>query len=77
MNMTWSKTTDYELRDIYGTRLLENFSLLERDIYGTRLLKFTLVRDSEEIEDRAKIFAEPFFGRSWNNKIEPYNHLKY
>ena len=26
-NMTWNKMTDYELRDIYGTRLLENFSL--------------------------------------------------
>ena len=60
--------TYYELRDIYGTKLLENFPLLKSELESNPYLeavalKFTLIWDSEEIEDRTKIFAKPLFGR--------------
>ena len=54
---------------MYGTRLLENFSLLKSELLSNPYLeavalKFILIWDFEEIEDRAKISTEPLFGRS-------------
>ena len=60
------KMTNYESKETYDTRLLANFPLFESKIYSnpyreTVTLKFTLIWDSEEIEDRTKIFVEPLF----------------
>ena len=69
-NITWNKMTNlrFERYIWHGIiRKLSPFvkSRLQSNPYRkTVALKSTLIWDSEEIEDRAKISAEPLFGRS-------------